>query len=170
MVQLTFLTFLRYDQHFEQCTWHFKFPTPIFWMFFSVFWTFQREKYTFFKKSTVSNQDYFLLLFFNPSVVETSNYSCIRLKHFALPISISLNFFLSLRDRDLADTIITFHHQPLATTRIFLRTLELTFTQVWYIIGIVSSSPTHFHSEKIGLTRFINYLHCQFSGSLDFLY
>ena len=23
--------------------------------------------------------------------------------------------------------------------------------QVWYIVGIVSSSPTHFHSEKIGL-------------------
>ena len=27
----------------------------------------------------------------------------------------------------------------------------VTYTQVWYIIGIVSSSPTHFHSEKIGL-------------------
>ena len=26
-------------------------------------------------------------------------------------------------------------------------------TQVWYIIGIISSSPTHFHSEKIGLIR-----------------
>ena len=31
--------------------------------------------------------------------------------------------------------------------------LELTYTQVWYIIGIVSSSPTDFHSEKIGLIR-----------------
>ena len=29
----------------------------------------------------------------------------------------------------------------------------VTYTQVWYIIGIVSSSPTHFHSEKIGLIR-----------------
>ena len=34
-----------------------------------------------------------------------------------------------------------------------LRTLELTYPQVWYIIGIVSSSPTDFHSEKIGLIR-----------------
>ena len=31
--------------------------------------------------------------------------------------------------------------------------LEVTYTQVWYIIGIISSSPTHFHSEKIGLFR-----------------
>ena len=31
--------------------------------------------------------------------------------------------------------------------------LEVTYTQVWYIIGIVSSSPTDFHSEKIGLIR-----------------
>ena len=29
----------------------------------------------------------------------------------------------------------------------------MTSTQVWYIIGIVSSSPTDFHSEKIGLIR-----------------
>ena len=29
----------------------------------------------------------------------------------------------------------------------------MTYTQVWYIIGIVSSSPTDFHSEKIGLIR-----------------
>ena len=28
----------------------------------------------------------------------------------------------------------------------------MTYTQVWYIIGIVSSSPTDIHSEKIGLT------------------
>ena len=29
----------------------------------------------------------------------------------------------------------------------------VTYTQVWYIIGIVSSSPTDCHSEKIGLIR-----------------
>ena len=68
-----------------------------------------------------------------------------------LPISQSLNISLSLRDRDRADTIITLYHHT--TTRNFLSTLELTYTQVWYIIGIVSSSPTHFHSEKIGLIR-----------------
>ena len=50
-----------------------------------------------------------------------------------------------------ADTIITLYHTT--TTTNFLSTLELTYTQVWYIIGIVSSSPTHFHSEKIGLIR-----------------
>ena len=34
----------------------------------------------------------------------------------------------------------------------------VTYTQVWYIIGIVSSSPTYFHSERIGLTRVTTYL------------
>ena len=69
----------------------------------------------------------------------------------ALSISQSLNLSLSLRDRDRADTIITFHHTtPHHTTNI---SLKVTYTQVWYIIGIVSSSPTHFHSEKIGLIR-----------------
>ena len=40
----------------------------------------------------------------------------------------------------------------------FLSVLEMTCTQVWYIIGIVSSSPTDFQSEKIGLIKFTNYL------------
>ena len=40
--------------------------------------------------------------------------------------------------------------------------LEATYTQVWYIYGIVSSSPSDFHSEKIGLIRVRNYLPCQF--------
>ena len=31
--------------------------------------------------------------------------------------------------------------------------LYVTYTQVWYIIGIVSLSPTYFHSERIGLIR-----------------
>ena len=39
------------------------------------------------------------------------------------------------------------------TTKNFLSALEVTYTQVWYIVGIISSSPTHFHSEKIGLIR-----------------
>ena len=60
-------------------------------------------------------------------------------------LSQSLNLSLSLRDRDRADTIITFHPPP---TENFLSALEVTYTQVWYIIGIVGSSPTHFHSEK----------------------
>ena len=29
----------------------------------------------------------------------------------------------------------------------------MTYTQVWYIIWIIISSPTDFHSEKIGLIR-----------------
>ena len=47
------------------------------------------------------------------------------------------------------DTIITFHHHH----RKLFKHLEMTYSQVWYIIRIVSSSPTHFHSEKIGLIR-----------------
>ena len=70
----------------------------------------------------------------------------------ALSICLSLNLSLSLRDRDRADTIITLYHHT-TTTRNFLSTLELTYTQVWYIIAIVSSSPYDFHSEKIGLIR-----------------
>ena len=34
----------------------------------------------------------------------------------------------------------------------------MTYTLVWYIIGIVSSSPIDFHSEKIGLIR-VTYYH-----------
>ena len=67
----------------------------------------------------------------------------------ALSISQSLNLSLSLRDRDRADTIITFHHHH----RKLFKHLKVTYSQVWYIIGIVRSSPTHFHSEKIGLIR-----------------
>ena len=68
----------------------------------------------------------------------------------SLSISQWLNLYLTLRDR--ADTIITLpphhhHHRKL------FKHLEMTYTQVWYIIGIVSSSPTDFHSEKIGLIR-----------------
>ena len=37
----------------------------------------------------------------------------------------------------------------------------MTYTQVWYVIGIVSSSPTYFHSESIGLIRVTTYLPLQ---------
>ena len=37
-----------------------------------------------------------------------------------------------------------------------LISIIVTYNQVWYIIGIVSSSPTDFHSEKIGLIRVTN--------------
>ena len=69
---------------------------------------------------------------------------------FSLSISQSLNLSLSLRDRDRADTIISTHHRPPATGN-SLRTLELTYTQVWSIIGIVFSSPSYFCIENIGL-------------------
>ena len=69
-------------------------------------------------------------------------------------LSLSLNLPLSMRDRDRADTIIqrSYFHFPPHHSKLF-KHLELTYTQVWYIIGIVSSSPTHFHLEKIGLIR-----------------
>ena len=44
----------------------------------------------------------------------------------------------------------------------FLSALEVTYIQVWYIIGIVSSSPTDFQLAKIGLIRVTNYLPCQY--------
>ena len=67
-----------------------------------------------------------------------------------LSLYLSLNLSLYLRDRDRAGTVITLPHHTTTPPKNFLRTLELTYTQVWYIIGIVSSSPTDFHSEKIG--------------------
>ena len=72
----------------------------------------------------------------------------------ALSISQSLNLSLSLRDRD------SWHYNHSATPhhtihwKLF-KHLEVTYGQVWYIIGIISSSPADFHSEKIGLIRVI---------------
>ena len=60
-------------------------------------------------------------------------------------LSQSLNLSLSLRDRDRADTIITFH--PPTHQKLF-KHLEMTYIPVWYIIVIVSSRPTHIHSKK----------------------
>ena len=68
--------------------------------------------------------------------------NCIKNK-IALSIS-QLNLSLSLRDR--ADTKTTFHHH-----RKLLRIFELTYTQVWYIFGIISSSPSYFCTENVGL-------------------
>ena len=59
--------------------------------------------------------------------------------HFIVSISQSLNQPLCLRYRDRADTIITLYHTTPPSTE--------------NIIGIVSSSPNHFHSENIGLIR-----------------
>ena len=55
-----------------------------------------------------------------------------------------------------ADTIITCH----PPTENFLRTLQLTYTHVWYIIGIISSSPSYFCTEKNRVKR------CLFSWRL----
>ena len=54
---------------------------------------------------------------------------------------------------DRADTIFNCHLPSFLPShhRKLFSALEVTYTQVWYIVGIVSSSPTHFHSEKIGL-------------------
>ena len=49
-----------------------------------------------------------------------------------------------------ADTIINschHHHRKL------FRGLEMSYSQVWYTVGIISSSPTQFHTEIIGLIR-----------------
>ena len=63
----------------------------------------------------------------------------------------SLYLSLSLRERESwhynHSVPPPHHHQKL------FKHLEVTYSQVWYIIGIVSSSPTDFHSEKIGLIR-----------------
>ena len=61
----------------------------------------------------------------------------------------------------LSDTKITFHPHH-NTIKNFLSTIEVTYTQVWYIIRIVSSSLTHFHSERIRLIRVPHDLTCQY--------
>ena len=74
----------------------------------------------------------------------------------SLFLLLSLSFFQSLRER--AGTILRFHH----TTENFISTFMLTDTQAWYIIEIVSLSPTHFHSERLGLIRVTNDLPFQY--------
>ena len=66
---------------------------------------------------------------------------------FIVKLSLSL-FSLTLRESWHYN-----HSTTPPTHRKLFKHLEVTYSQVWYIIGIVSSSPTHFHSEKIGLIR-----------------
>ena len=66
-------------------------------------------------------------------------------------LSLFISIFLFLWEIELtlwSLSTTTPHH----TTINFLRTLALTYTQVWYIIGIVSSSPTYFCTENIGFS------------------
>ena len=70
----------------------------------------------------------------------------------ALSISHFLNLFLSLRDRDRADTIITFHHHHPPTTN-FLRTLKS-----WLIRKCDTSS--YFCTENLGLIGVAIHLPC----------
>ena len=68
-----------------------------------------------------------------------------------LSLYLSLNHSISLYLWEIEielTPIITLPHQ---TTSNFLRTLELTYSQVWYIIGIVSSRLSYFCTENIGL-------------------
>ena len=58
-----------------------------------------------------------------------------------------MSYWFTLRKKGL----IRVTYYPLAV--LGLINIIVTYTQVWYIIGIVSSSPTDFHSEKIGLIR-----------------
>ena len=66
--------------------------------------------------------------------------------HYCLCIKLCREYFRKHRNLH-HQTIITLPHQ----SKLFKHLV--TYSQVWYIIGIVSSSPTHFHSEKIGLIR-----------------
>ena len=92
-------------------------------------------------KLTIEN-----IIFFEGLVCLNFNYQL------SSSISLStLSLSLTLKERERADTLINLpHHHKL------FKHLEVTYSQVWYIIGIVSSSPTYFHSEKIGLIR-VNY-------------
>ena len=68
----------------------------------------------------------------------------------------SLSLSLSLRERERADQRRIYWHYNHSVPphhRKLFKHFEVTYSQVWYIIGIVSSSPTDFHSEKIGLIR-----------------
>ena len=73
----------------------------------------------------------------------------------ALVVKLSLSLYsLSLRESWHYNHSVP-HHRKL------FKHLEMTYTQVWYIIGIVSSSLTSFHLENIGLIRVTTYLPCQ---------
>ena len=61
--------------------------------------------------------------------------------HWISRISVVCNLYCQ------ADTKITCH----PPSENFLRTLQLTYTHVWYIIGMISSSPSFFYTENIGL-------------------
>ena len=47
-----------------------------------------------------------------------------------------------------------YNHSATTTThRKLFRGLEMSYSLVWYTVGTISSSPTQFHIEIIGLTR-----------------
>jgi len=62
--------------------------------------------------------------------------------HWISRISVVCNLYCQ------ADTIITCHPP---TENFLIRTLQLTYTHVWYIICIISSSYSFFYTENIGL-------------------
>ena len=97
------------------------------------------------------------LILFNATYNQKSLFSSKQNKQICCQALSLFLYSLSLRESWHHNHSVPTHQ----TTTNFLRTLELTYTQVWYIIGIVSSSPTHFHSEKIGLIRVTYDLHCQ---------
>ena len=81
--------------------------------------------------------------------------NCIKNK-IALSIS-QLNLSLSLRDR--ADTIITLPHHD--HRKLFKDHRLASYPRVWYIIGIVSSSPYCFYTENIELIGVTIHIPCQ---------
>ena len=88
---------------------------------------------------------------------DNPNYMC-TFKHYKLTvleivIGLFVKLYLSLLFLYLWERESWHYNHSVPHHRKLFKHLEMTYTQVWYIIGIVSSSPTHFHSEKIGLIR-----------------
>ena len=78
---------------------------------------------------------------------------------FSFYLSLFISIFLYLWEIEIKLTIKSLSTTP--PTINFLRTLELTYAQVWYIIGIVSSSQYDFCTENIGLIEVTFHLPCQ---------
>ena len=83
-------------------------------------------------------------------LIATRSFHFIQREH----VIVKLSLFLYLSQSLYISERYNNHFPPTTTNQKLLRTLELTYTQVWYIIGIVSSSSTSFHSEIIGLGHY----------------
>ena len=87
------------------------------------------------------------------SIASVSIKSSQRLFKLSSSVSRSLFLFISILISERESWHYNHSTTPSTHHRKLFKHLEVTYSQVWFIIGIVSSSSTHFHSEKVGLIR-----------------